>query len=418
LLSVTGMVPQKISVTLRDEHETINKELPGKISIYSKDFLKIVEITNPQARVYKVLEDSFAFQELTIGGDGLNTQLLGYYLLPGTLLEINGVSGDYLKTRLGAGNYLIDEKDVREVKNVYQNPNRNISKIQITENREKVTIFLDIEEGTPFLIEDGSDWIKFTLYGIGSSQNISFEGQATIVKNIKAEPFIEESFVATSITLELYQPLIGFDYKWNSAGLDINIRKEPEFLIQNPLQGRTIIIDPGHGGEYTGAVGPDNIHEKDVVLEIGKFLKSLLEDKGAKVLMTRNKDVEVGLYDRILLAIKNNADLFVSIHANAHAIGADAVNYHGHMTIFNYAYNEKLAESILDALVKRVGLPKARLWQRGDLVVLRHPQVPSVLIETGFMMHPEDNWYLLQPIFQREFALSIMEGIQKYFQRL
>ncbi len=418
LLSVTEMVPQAITVTLRNDYEETNRELPGMVSFYSKDYLKIVEIINQQARIYKVLEDSFAFQGSTIGGDGLITELLSYYLLPGTLLEITGMSGNYLRTRLGTTNYLIHEGDVRDVKAKYQNNDRNISKIRITENREKATIFFDMEEGTPFIMEDGLDWIKFTLYGISGSQNISFEGESMIIKNIKAEPSFERNFTAISITLELYQSLAGFDYKWNNTGLEINIRKKPELLIQNPLQGLTIVIDPGHGGEYAGAVGPDDIHEKDVVLEIGKFLQSLLEGKGAKVLMTRNRDIEVGLYDRILLAIKSNADLFVSIHANAHAVGADAVNYHGHMTIFNYAYNEKLAENILDALVKRMGLPRARLWKRGDLIVLRHPEVPSVLIETAFMMHPEDNWYLLQPIFQREFAISIMEGIQEYFQEL
>ena len=144
----------------------------------------------------------------------------------------------------------------------------------------------------------------------------------------------------------------------------------------------------------------------------------MLKGKGAKVLMTRTEDVNVNLSERIDLAVSNHADLFISIHANAHAVGADAVNYHGHMTIYNYTFNRLLAETIMENLIKAIGLPEARIWQRSDLVVLRRPQVPSVMVETAFMMHPEDNWYLLQPFSQREFAVAILEGIIDYFKKL
>jgi N-acetylmuramoyl-L-alanine amidase len=85
------------------------------------------------------------------------------------------------------------------------------------------------------------------------------------------------------------------------------------------------------------------------------------------------------------------------------------------MTLYNYAYNQELAEIMLDNLVERMGLPRKIVWQRNDLAVLRRPQVPSVLVETAFMMHPEDNWYLLQPEYQKEFARAIMDGIIDYF---
>jgi len=141
----------------------------------------------------------------------------------------------------------------------------------------------------------------------------------------------------------------------------------------------------------------------------------MLEDSGVKVIMTRNKDVYVDLSERIDSAVRHNADLFISIHANGHAVGADAVNYHGHMTIYNYGYNQKLAEVILDNLVEKIGLPRTRAWKRNDLVVLRCPQIPSILVETAFMMHPDDNYYLLQRDYQKEFAAAIMDGINDYF---
>ena len=409
------MTPQAITVTLQRGDEKVSKELPGEVSFFSKPSLRVVEVVGEQARIHRVKEDSFVFQSSTLGGDGLPTEVLGYYLLPGTLFEVTGIAGDYLRVKLGGNKYLIHEDNVRGVKSLYQNTGLDISKIQITESREKVTLLLDMEKGVPFLIEGGENRVRFIFYGISDSRNISYEGQAPSMQTIKIEPVPEEGLDVMAITTELYLTVTGFNYRWNKEGLEINIRKVPEFSESNPLQGRTIVIDPGHGGMDSGAIGPGNIHEKDVVLEIGKYLRSMLEEEGASVLMTRTEDINVNLYERIGLAVKNNTDLFVSIHANAHAVGADAVNYHGHMTIYNHDFNQVLAETVMENLINKIGLPRARVWQRNDLVVLKQPQIPSILVETAFMMHPDDNWYLLQPIYQREFARAIMDGIIDYF---
>ncbi len=85
------------------------------------------------------------------------------------------------------------------------------------------------------------------------------------------------------------------------------------------------------------------------------------------------------------------------------------------MTIYNHNFNEKLAEIILDNLVNKTGLPRTRVWERSDLAVLRQTQIPGVMVETAFLMHPDDNWYLLQPEYQQELAMGIMNGINEYF---
>lgn len=412
---MNGMGTQAITVTLRRGNEQISKKLPGRVSFSSQLPIKIIEVVRKQAGIHRIIEDSFVFQGSTLGGDGVPTQVFEYYLLPGTLFGVTGIAGDYLRLKLGTNNYLIHKDDVREVKNFSQNPDGGIHKIEITESRDNVTVLLNTKKGIPFLMENEKNGLRLILYGINDSKHVSYEGLASSVQKIKVEPIPEEGSNVVAVTIELYQPMTGFDYRWRQTGLEISIRKSPEIDRINSIQGRTIVIDPGHGGTDSGAIGPGNVHEKDVVLEIGKYLQNILEKEGARVLMTRTNDVNVNLSERIDLAIRNNADLFISIHANAHAIGADAVNYHGHMTIYNYNFNQLLAETIMDNLIKGIGLPKARIWQRSDLTVLRYPQVPSVMVETAFMMHPDDNWYLLQPIYQREFADSIKEGIEYYF---
>jgi N-acetylmuramoyl-L-alanine amidase len=330
-------------------------------------------------------------------------------------LEVIGKAGEYLRVNLGTENYLIHQEDVREMGYAIKKPFTGLSKIDLSETKSEVKIRLNTRERIPFLIEDENQQLKLILFGVRSSDYVVKRGIVPLVQKIEMESPVRDRADAVAVTIKLDQPLAGFDYQWEGTELLISLRKLPEISEVNPLQGRIIVIDPGHGGESSGAVGPGDIHERDVVLEIGKFLQSMLEDRGAKAIMTRTQDVDVNLYERIDSALEHHADLFISIHANAHAEGADAVNYHGHMTLYNYAYNQKLAEIMLDNLAERMGLPRKRVWQRNDLTVLRRPQVPSVLVETAFMMHPEDNWYLLQPENQKEFARAIMDGIIDYF---
>lgn len=407
--------PQSITVTLRREDKEVSRELPGKVIFSSGLPLRIVKVIGDQNRIYRVREGAFILHGTSLGGDGSPSQLINHNILPGTLMEVVGASGEYLRVNLGTDNYLINRNHVKDIDHVIQKPFTGLSKIQLNENERKVEIFLGTQERFPFLIEDESKQIKLILYGVKISDSIEYEGEASFIQKIKIEPIPEEGPDVVAITIEINEPIMGFDYQWRKKELLISVYKPTVILKDYPLQGRKIVVDPGHGGQYRGAIGPGDIHEKDVVLEIGRFLHSLLEDRGAEVIMTRSEDVHVNLQERIDMAVEHQADIFVSIHANAHAVGADAVNYHGHMTIYNYAHNEKLAEIILDNLVDKIGLPRARLWQRSDLVVLRYPQLPSVLVETAFMMHPEDNWYLLHPVYQREFAQVIMDGIIDYF---
>lgn len=407
---------QTITVTLRRGAQEVSQQLPGQVRFVSSLLSRIVEVTNKYSWLWNVREDTFALNRSTRGGDGLPTYPEGYYIRPGTRFEVIGVAGDHLRVKLGGKNYLMHDENITEAGYAIKKPSTGISRIELNETQDEVKIRLDTQERIPFLIEDETQQLRLILDGIKKSAYITQTGETSLVQDIAIEtPDQEEMPDVLAITIKLNQPMAGFDYQWEGTELVVSLRKPPEISQDNPLEGRTIVIDPGHGGKYPGAVGPGDIHERDVVLEMGKYLKDMLEAKGAKVVMTRTEDVDVDLYERIDMAVENNADLFISIHANAHAEGADAINYHGHMTLYNYAYNQKLAEIMLDNLVERIVLPRKIVWQRNNLAVLRRPQVPSVLVETGFLMHPEDNWYLLTPKYQKEFAWAIMHGIIEYF---
>lgn len=407
--------PQIITVTLKREGQKVSKELPGKVFFVSDLPFRIVEVIENPARIYRVKEDSYVFYGSGLGGNGISTELIDFDVLPGTHMKVIGGAGSFLRVRLGEDNYLIHHENVKDVDYTTKKSLTSLSKIELSETQDEIKMRLDTRECIPFLIEDDSQKINIILYHVEKSEYLKKEGEAPSLQNIEIKPLNFKTDEAVMIGLELNQPVVGFDYYWEGTELIISIRKPPEIFKAYPLREKTIVIDPGHGGKYPGAIGPRDIHEKDVVLEISKFLSNILEDRGAKVIMTRTEDMNVELQERIDFAVQNDADLFVSIHANSHAVGADALNYHGSMTLYNYKYNQKLAEIMLDSIVEKMKLPKARVWKRSDLVVLRRPQVPSVLIETAFLMHPDDNWYLLQPVHQKEFAEAMMNGIIDYF---
>jgi len=221
-----------------------------------------------------------------------------------------------------------------------------------------------------------------------------------------------------------------------------------------------IMLDPGHGGPDTGAVGLNNLSEKDVVMAFARDLKSLLESRGQyRVMMTRETDVFVTLDERVRLSRQNNASLFVSIHADRLATAAEV---HG-FTV--YTGSEKatdaesaiLAESenrsdamagadsvavredvsdILDDLVRRETRSRSALFARtllgrmeasGQVMnknphrsagfrVLRAPDVPSVLLELGYLSSKTDIGKLSDSAFREKMTGDIADAIQRFFE--
>jgi N-acetylmuramoyl-L-alanine amidase len=185
-----------------------------------------------------------------------------------------------------------------------------------------------------------------------------------------------------------------------------------------------IVVDPGHGGNdgdnHNGCKAFHNgvcIFEKNLTLAIAKKVQKGLEEKGATVVMTRTKDVSLGLKARPKIATDNNADLFVSIHI-------DYVDYSGPSGTTTYYHKDDpssraLAHSIVQHIAKVSGIPNRRarsdsvLYGNG-LAVLRYSTVPSTLVEVGFISNPRDRSKLVKPEFQQAVAEAIVRGIEGY----
>jgi N-acetylmuramoyl-L-alanine amidase len=178
---------------------------------------------------------------------------------------------------------------------------------------------------------------------------------------------------------------------------------------------RVIVIDPGHGGNDTGAIGIDGLREIDVVLPISTQVRDILEQNGVQVVMTREYDREVELEPRTQLANRVNADLFISIHANAIDMTRPDVN--GIETYyFQSRSGQLLAQYIHNSVLQMTGAPN-RGVREARFYVLRHTQMPAVLVEVGFVTGAEDAQKLADPAYRSVMAEAIARGILQYMQR-
>jgi N-acetylmuramoyl-L-alanine amidase len=186
-----------------------------------------------------------------------------------------------------------------------------------------------------------------------------------------------------------------------------------------------VAIDAGHGGKDTGAIGARGALEKDVVYAIARKLAGLVrEQPGLRAVMVRKGDTFVGLARRAEIARRAGADLFISIHADAHpddAARGSAVFILSPRRLEAAGYAEDVLEAsglaagkILGELRKRQHLHYAHV-QKARFMVLKSPDVPSMLIETGFVSNPEEEKHLASPAYQERVARAIFNGIRAYF---
>lgn len=181
-------------------------------------------------------------------------------------------------------------------------------------------------------------------------------------------------------------------------------------------QKKVVVIDPGHGGIDSGAIGVNDIYEKDVVLKVAKEVLKLSEsffDNELDIYLTRYNDTLISLSDRSQLAKSLKADVFVSLHCNA-----SQNNSRGMEVYVHHSKNKKsivLGVSILNESIQKLGFEKRGI-KFANFQVLRetNPYCPSVLVEMGFMTNTDEADYFLKPNNIRAMALAILMGVMGY----
>ncbi|MFD1736818.1 N-acetylmuramoyl-L-alanine amidase [Bacillus salitolerans] len=187
--------------------------------------------------------------------------------------------------------------------------------------------------------------------------------------------------------------------------------------LSNPLQGRIIVIDAGHGGKDPGAIA-NNAQEKDIVIKIAQKLNEMLKKDEATVIMTRNDDTFLSLQERVDFAKGHFADAFISIHSNA----VDNKDIKGTETYYDTSENnnpdesKKLASEIQSQIVAMAKMENRGIKDKG-FYVIRNNDIPSVLVELGFLTNEEDANKLKSDEYVNIFAEAIYNGIKLYYEK-
>jgi len=190
------------------------------------------------------------------------------------------------------------------------------------------------------------------------------------------------------------------------------------FQLPNVKQNKfSVVIDPGHGGPDPGAIGIGGIRETDVVLEVSKIVKKLLSEKGVKVRLTRKNEVDLDLPPRVSIANKTNADIFVSIHANASRGKRRDIN--GLETFYYKGWRGRLLAKRIQKQILRVspGSPDRGVKQ-GRFYVIKNTRMPAVLVEIGFLTGRLDARRLEKTAHRKRIAFAIAKGILEYLSKV
>ncbi len=270
-----------------------------------------------------------------------------------------------------------------------------------------------------------------------------------IIIDVRGEKRLEISRLEESLQRSLSEPEI-------SETPDAD-GKPGKRAVLKPGKIRRIVVDPGHGGHDPGAVGPGGLKEKDVVLQIGRKLATKMKkEMGIDVVMTRSTDVFIPLEERTAIANKVNADLFVSIHANAslNKAAAGIETYYLNLAktdkaarvaarenntslekvgllqtilfdlMANYKINDsaRLADdvqkSLCDRLSRKYSGTRNLGVKQGPFYVLVGATMPSILVETAFISNEHEAELLTSDAYQESAASGILQGIRNYIKRL
>ena len=319
----------------------------------------------------------------------------------------------------------------------------NISLAKSSVNVEKIShnlmtseqgdTYLHIEINTNrevknFSIQENPNNKYQLIFNIEDAQISNISRQEKLDGNIAKKVFLQEK--KDTVQGKIYLQEVNNNYKIYSLGkkgiaIDIfnsvvNTPVDSDVALSN-VKNKIITIDPGHGGSDSGAVGHNGYTEKEGAFAISQKVASILNQSGAKVVMTRDSDVDVygpnasarnELQARVDVGNNANSDIFVSIHCNAFvnpAANGTQTFYYG-----SSYQGQRLAQSIQEKMIEANGL-RDRGISTCNFYVVKHSYMPAVLIETAFITNYDEEALLSDDEWQTIMAKAIAEGINEYF---
>ncbi|MCU0536725.1 MAG: N-acetylmuramoyl-L-alanine amidase [Hydrococcus sp. Prado102] len=376
-------------------NQTISQQGTGNIEILPPNKLQVVEV----------------IAQSGVARTGPSTDYSRLTPLPkGTIASVTATEGEWL--RLDYGGW-IKREETRSLPNNIP-PKSLIRGVNYRQIEGATEIVFPLQVSVPISIQQGEKQLTLTLYNTTAQTDTIRLDDDPIIKRLDWQQIAPEQ-VEYTFNLKSEQQW-GYDVKYQGTNLILTLRHPPQQLKQNntPLQGIKILLDPGHGGIETGARGPNGYTEKEVNLVVSKLLEKELIKRGATVYLTREDDRDLSLPDRVEMINKIRPTVALSIHYNALPDWGDAINTKGIGMFWYHAQAHSLAMFLHNYLVTKLNRPSYGVFWN-NLALTRPHTTPSVLLELGFMINPDEFEWIENPQEQEKLAKTLADGIVEWF---
>ena len=332
-----------------------------------------------------------------------------WFFPTGTQVPVTGRVGDDLRLRLAPGIEAWVPQAEAKPAPAGAGERVVVGSLTLSPAEDRVALRVPLTRRVPFQVVEDHRTLRLQLYGaVGDVNWIRYAPGDSLVRLVR---WAQDGPGQVTLVVELERPVWGYRARWDRNDLLFEVRRPPALDGGRPLRGRLIAVDPGH--PPAGATGPTGLREAEANLAIALEVQRMLEEAGARVLMTRTADVPLDLWPRVRMAEEAGADVLVSIHNNALPDGINPFTNSGTSVYYNHPRSIGLARSIQDELVRHTRLRDLGVG-RGDLALVRATWMPSVLTEGMFMILPEQEAALRSVEGRRLYARAVVEGLRRF----
>ncbi|MGY6531052.1 MAG: N-acetylmuramoyl-L-alanine amidase [Cyanobacterium sp.] len=375
--------------------QTITQNQVGKIETLSPQNLRVIEVT----------------AENGVSRTGPSTNHSRLTPLPrGTQAQVTAVEGEWLRLDYGAW---IRENETRTLA-IQAPPISNIRSVNSRITSQGTQIIFPLQNPVPITITQADDTFTLSLHNtIAQTDTIRFDDNP-LIRRLDWHQ-VNPTQIDYIFRLKTSQQW-GYDVRYEGSNLILTLNHPPSISDAHNLQGTTVLLDPGHGGDELGAVGPNGYTEKEINLVMSKLIAQRLRAKGAQVILTREDDSFVSLGDRMAMIDKIKPTLALSIHYNALPDAGDALNTKGIGMFWYHPQAHDLAIFLQDYLTTNLNRPSYGVFWN-NLALTRPHTAPSLLLELGFMINPQEFEWIINPQAQQKLADGVASGVAQWLEK-
>lgn len=386
----------------------------AKVGFWDESKLRLVRVTEEGAAI------SFGLHEVRLGGPYLTE------LPAGTLLRVTGMRGGNYHVRLSPNlDGWVESRAVEWASAGTPLPHLSFTDVSAYGNDSADLVAIPYTAPVPFAVTParsaaGRAALDIDFYGAHNAATwISHRPSARVVREVTIQQVAAEH-LRVCVELKGTQ-LWGYKCGVTNGAVVLSVRRPPKLVAapDSPFRGLILALEPGHGGNGSGARGVSGSQEKDINRYAVEELARQLEAAGARTVIVRPNDEAPSLSERVGRAMAANADLFISVHANAAGQSRGYLSVSGTSTYYKWPFCRDLSEAIHARLLDITRLNDFGNVGNFNYYPLRaNTWMPAMLVEQAFMSNPADEAKMLDPVFRKDMMRAVLLGTEDWLKRV